>query len=87
MSSPHRLISIHGLLVKLDALEKELGRFIREAFREANFAHRARVGSLDSDARCDLRDDRGCDRASWTRSFFTRWRGASDREVRRRPRA
>ena len=41
--------SIHGLLAKLNALEKELGQFIRETFREGSCAAPARVGSLDSE--------------------------------------
>ena len=39
--------NIRGLLARLDALEKELGYFIRESLREANSTGTTRVGGGD----------------------------------------
>ena len=39
--------NMRELLAKLDALEKELGHFIRETLREANSPGTARLGSGD----------------------------------------
>ena len=38
-------LNMSELLARLDALEKELGHFVRETFREANSTGRAREDS------------------------------------------